>query len=71
MDSGLTPYAAEVAHRIGRRGGQRFLRSGIWPRCPFRGEHPTVRALALEWGHGAFGVLAEEIAQRRAGGLPA
>jgi hypothetical protein len=38
-----------IARRMGERGGRHFIRRGIWPRCPFRGEHPVVRALALEW----------------------
>jgi hypothetical protein len=44
----------DVAARMGARAGQSFLDTGIWPRCPFRGN--ALAGLALVWGRAVFSV---------------
>lgn len=45
----------DTAARIGARAGQSFLDTGIWPRCPFRGD--ALADLALAWGRAVFAVV--------------
>jgi hypothetical protein len=57
-DVTLTPSPEAIARRMGERAGRRFLASGIWPRCPFRGsDHPVVVELAAVWRRAIFSTV--------------
>ena len=49
-----TPQAVDAARRIGARAGERYVRTGIWPRNPFRA--PSSDPLAVAWRDGMFAV---------------
>jgi hypothetical protein len=53
----MTPhsFATEVAGRLGERAGRRFMRSGIWPRNPFR--TAELEPLAAEWRRAVFAAV--------------
>jgi hypothetical protein len=63
-DVTLTSRHAAIAYRMGESAGRRFIRSGIWSRCPFRGDHPVVRALAAEWRHAIFATVGPVLTAR-------
>lgn len=56
--------AIAAAGTVGARAGQGFLDTGIWPRCPFRGE--PVADLADAWTAALFAVVGPVIGPAQA-----
>lgn len=56
--------ALDTAARMGRRAGQSFVDTGIWPRNPFRSA--AVSDLAVAWRDGVFEVVGPVVAPRPA-----
>ena len=57
------PRALEIAARLGTRGGQSFVRTGIWPRNPFRTD--AVEDLARVWFAAVTAVTGPFLTARR------
>jgi hypothetical protein len=57
------PRALEAARRLGTRGGQSWVRTGIWPRNPFRTE--ALDDLARVWFAAVTAVTAPVVTGRK------
>lgn len=52
--------AMVAAGALGRRAGQSFLDTGVWPRCPFGRDLPDLRQA---WIDGCFAVTSPAVGQ--------
>jgi pyruvate/2-oxoacid:ferredoxin oxidoreductase beta subunit len=57
------PQALEAASRLGVLAGQSFVRTGIWPRQPFRTD--DVADLAAAWRHELFETVGPVVTARK------